>query len=289
MDAQNDCTNPPATPCPKLEGASNHVRTGSTAAYDNVNFRVAANSQRVFDGLWENIYATVWLFEDNDLVCRDWMGRQVPCQRSCAFGHPCEQTPNGFLQLDSSFGEDMYRVGLCGFLDFGQPTAEWSNHFMVETKAEGKVLFNDASYDQPSHPWYRIVHRRQGWRKLRIEVHPFTPPDGAPGDVRLFVDDVPVYEGLRMPGYGGGTYIDRVILGGERWTAQPIWLDDVEVGILPTTPPVQVDTIAEAKAQPDGTFVEIAGVPVLNPQGYIEPPHTIRADPPIPPDRKSVV
>jgi len=247
---------PQNTEAPKFEGDDSHIHSGINAARAHQNYRVTYNVQRfLFDPQFDGVYLSCWLFEDNDFT---------------PLGGIWEHTPNGFITLGNAMGDDYYRVGIRGFgdIEVPNPSFKWSWHLFVETKAEGRILL-DGSLGRPD------VHRRQGWRKYRIEVYPYT---GAPGDVRFYVDDMLIWPGQRMPGpFGFGAALDWVVLGADVWTFANFWYDDVEYGLLSTAVPVA--TIAEAKAQPDGTMVQLNGKVALNPRGHIEPPHTMREDP----------
>lgn len=226
----------------KLEGdfqpgeGANHIRTpGINSAQEYINYRVTYNSQHVLQVPYgENVYLKVWMFEDNDMPFG---------------GYYSEYTANGYITLlDTTNAGDFLSVGAMGQHGYYKPTKVWYNNCAVETARDGAVALDGLSGRQ-------LVPRRQGWRKYTVLVHGYT--DTA-GDAQLLIDDTVAYNARRLaalPPDTGGAPFDTIVLGSRFWTFETYWFDDVDFGTIET--PVACSTIAEAKAQPDGAWVEL--------------------------------
>ncbi len=231
-----------------LEGADNHIRTpGINSARAWVNYRVSYNSQHALPQAYDgNVYLKCWIFEDNDI--------QFPV--NFFTGQPnygSEEVPNGWITLlDGANGMDYFSLGTMGGYGYNIPTQVWFWNNSVDTAMDGHFCLTGTGT-----PWRASSPRRQGWRKFTILVKPYT---GNPGDVQFFIDDKLVFNGLRAeapPPVGGGVPVDTIILGAKNWwTKETYWYDEVDFGTIET--PVSCATIAEAKALPDGAWVQLS-------------------------------
>lgn len=222
-----------------LKGDDSHIRTpGVNAARAWVNYRVTYNSRHVFPVSYDgNIYLKCWMFEDND----------IPFP-----GYSSEQQPNCYVTLmDTQYGMDRFSLGVYGNGGIGAfpPTNNWFYNCALYTTTGGDKVLNGTS-------GLPLVPRRQGWRKYSILVHPYT---GSAGDVQFFIDDKLVYNGVRSSSpFGPGASLDTIVLGNgsrQEWTYETYWFDQVDFGTIET--PVTCNTIADAKAQPDGAWVQL--------------------------------
>lgn len=223
-----DLQNPPYFPGGHpFDGSDDHLHSTPNAGKQQVNYRVAYNMVHNLSSAYVGgVYLRGWVFEDNDIV---------PNPNG-------ELEPNGFITLSNSNlmalpappGDDWYRIGVRGrYATITRP--QWGFYLFVATKTDGPVLLTN---------W----PRRQGWRKYTIEVYPYT---GLAGDVQFYADDTLVYSGRRDP----ESFVDRIILGADIWTYETYWYDDIEFGYI--LPPTACATLAAAKLQPDGAWVEV--------------------------------
>lgn len=218
----------------ELKGDDSHLRTpGTNAAREWVNFRVSYNSQRVLSAAYDGgVYLKCWIFEDNDI--------SFP-------GYYSEFLPNGYMTLlDTTTVNDFFRVGVMGEYGRGKTTRVWFENCAVETSTDGPKPL-DGAMGRP------LVPRRQGWRKFTVLLHPYT---GMAGDAQFFIDDKLVFNGKRASSpFGGGAPVDKIILGSKWWSNETYWYDHIDFGFVET--PVSCGSIAEARALPDCTWVEL--------------------------------
>lgn len=226
----------------ELKGADNHIRTpGINSAREWINYRVTYNCMHAFStALDGDVYLKAWIFEDNDVAYVGWW---------------TENWPNAYITLmDAGTGMDLFRVGVMGEYGRVDRLDKYFYNCAVETTTDGHKAL-DGQLGMPRVP------RRQGWRKYAILVHPITPPSGAPGDVQFFIDDKLVFNGRRTaltvpPAPLAAVPVDTIVLGSKWWTVETYWYDHVDFGDI--MEPVECDTIAEAMARPDDTWVVLA-------------------------------
>ena len=216
------------------QGRANHIRTpGINSARQWVNYNVTYNSQHILDQTYsDGVYLKVWIFEDNDIA--------FP-------GYTSDFWPNGYVTLlDTTTAGDFFKVGVIGQVGRDTSNSQYFYCCAIETASDGPVVL-DGLYGNPR------VQRRAGWRKYTILLNDYT---GTAGDVQFLIDDKIVYEGNRVS-FPGGAPVDKFILGSKnQWTNETYWYDHVDFGTIET--PVQCSTLAEAKDQADGTWVELA-------------------------------
>lgn len=221
----------------KIFSDSSHIRTpGVTAARVERNYNVTYNSQHSFlpDTYNDNVYVKVWMFEDNDISYG---------------GFYSEYQPNCHLTLmDTTTVNDFFRVGVMGQYVRDLKSPAYFYNCAIETSVDGPKPL-DGQLGRP------LVPRRQGWRKYTILVKPYT---GNAGDVQFFIDDKLVFNGKRAANPmvpGTGAPVDNVVLGNKWWTHQFYWMDQFDSGSVENA--VDCTTIADAKEQPDGTWVTL--------------------------------
>lgn len=225
-----------------LKGDTGHLRTpGINSAREWVNYRVTYNSLHNLGATYNGgVYLKCWMFEDNDI--------SFP-------GFTSEYQPNAHITLTGNeIVTERFRIGVMG--EIGRTTTPFSRHWFencsLETVADGFVVLN-GQFGKP------LVPRRQGWRKYTILVNPYT---GNAGDVQFFIDDKLVYNGHRTATpFGEGASVDTIILGSQWWSNETYWFDHLDFGTIET--PVDCSTIADAKAQSGGTWVQLNDKVVL--------------------------
>lgn len=137
-------------------------------------------------------------------------------------------------------------LGVMGEIGRSRQLSSYFNYCAVYTATDNYLPLNQIPP--------QTVQRRQGWRKYTILINGYT---GNAGDVQFFVDDKLAYNGRRaVEPDGGAAPVDAIVLGAKWWTYENYYFDQVEFGRIDT--PRLCATISEAKALPDGTWIDLA-------------------------------
>lgn len=231
-----------------LETDERHVHSGEHSALAQPNWRYSYTAYRQLPAAYDgDVHWSVWVLDDAVISPGMPAAPDDPLWTE-------EHVPHALIRLEDSGGLEFLHLGVIGrnkrVID-----PQWKDNifFSVNTAREGvKILSGPAVSPVP-------VRREPGWRKWTIRVKPYT---GLKGDVEFYVDGRLVYRGLRATGPTGAVAVDVAGLGALPWTREWYWYDDCEFDYWRS--PYEVSGVAEALSYPDGEWVRMSNVSVID-------------------------